>query len=279
MDENIFKVYSYPEVEYLYTWGNKKEGPENTGFINSGTLSTHNSLVNYVSTTTLKSIDFNSSNPNILDQRIGLSAAQGPLNGFCRLSDSVFLADIFDPYINAKKEHRILYPNEKVGEVFGDFPDEGINFDEYIHKVSYYQKSTVANPSKERIASFYFRIPKLKIYDYQTNLIKEVNLDANRKNVHERDLKFPDHDFIYFAGPKATKDFIYILYVNADKSKVLDFSNSYQPAILKFNWDGNLLESYSLDRPIVSFAISPDNKKIYGVHIGNGDSIIEFELP
>lgn len=116
----------------------------------------------------------------------------------------------------------------------------------------------------------------------QTDLIEFFDMDGNfKKRLHGPDHFFPlvkSHDVgggqtrvrsksgesrdAYF-NPVADKDFFYVLY----SGKIFDRENVdyLSEWILVFDWDGNPVARYKLDKPIFAFSVDTKNRIMYGI--------------
>lgn len=70
-----------------------------------------------------------------------------------------------------------------------------------------------------------------------------------------------------FLSATATSEYIYAYYNNKDEDYL-----DYTVCILKFDWEGNLIETYPIhDAVITDIAYSETNKKLYGLNVYSGD--------
>jgi hypothetical protein len=273
VEQNMLKVFSYPEIDFLFEWGIKGRGPEEIRTIikiANGLVPVTNEfyLLDFF---TVKKLEIKESNRIVTNKRFELNKDRGLINGFCVLNDSLFMGDAFDG-VNADYEHIFLYPDEKKGKKFGQYPKEDLSFDQPINKAIYYNKTAVANPIQKKIVSFYYNLHKVKLYNYDGELLKEIDVESGSKtNSEER--------AIVFAAPSITKNHIYVLYINENREDFIKDPGSFTPEILVFDWDGEIVDRYLLDKSISSFAVSEKHGKIYGIDFEGGNKIFEFDLP
>ena len=74
-----------------------------------------------------------------------------------------------------------------------------------------------------------------------------------------------------FFSATATSEYIYAYYCG-DFDIVYEDNPDYAGRILKFDWEGNLIETYPIhDAVITDIAYSETNKKLYGLNVYSGD--------
>lgn len=271
-ENDKFKVFSYPDVEFLFSWGKKGEGPDEIGFVNSTGLSATDSTFRFLDLTILKEYAFANSNKVKLVKRTELMESQGALNGFCWLDNSMFIAAVDNP-TDIESEYIFLYPNKKTGRAFGKLPEEGFDFDFHTQKLIYYIKHAVANPRERKIIAFYGRQNMIKVFNYEGQLLKDITFNENTFGSKV------ESDRVSFAAPYPTDKFIYVFYFNKSMGSSIEELNSLTPEILVWNWEGELIKRFALDKPIFSFAVSEEYRKIYGADIQGGNKIYEFTIP
>jgi hypothetical protein len=273
---DIFKVFGLPQVNYLYSSGKYGEGPDEFNFIDPECIN--------VSGDTLEILD----KIKIKKYKIGdtslIKAAEDkffiplsfPINRMLKVDDSMYFAD----NITQKKksqEHVILnIKSNKVEKSFGEYP-EGLDFNNGLEQYSTYIKSGVINKASKKFAAFYLFFNKFKIYDKQGILIKEVNIKG--KNNEEFSSKNSKQNVMYRASPISTDKYIYVLSINSTKENFEKNIQDFHPKLQVWDWDGNPIAQFVLDKPIVSFSVSEKFNKIYGVSPVGMNQIYEFDMP
>lgn len=269
VDNDMFKFLSYPNVKYLFSWGNKGSGPDEIEYVSYAGFLGRGNTFSFLDYCTYKTYKVSGSNELELVENIQLIDTQGALAGVNLLNDSVFFASLVDE-LKPKSEHIFLYPNMRKGYTFGEYPEEGIEFDYYKQRVIYYHKVNVVNWDKKRIMVFYVRLNLIKIYDYEGKLLKEIKLTGTTLPSEKY------NDWITFGATYGTNNYAYVLYVN--KALTEDYVPSPRDLII-LNWEGDVIKRYSMDIPITNFVVSEKYKKVYGLNSLEGDKIIEFDLP
>lgn len=270
--KDIFKFFSYPNVKYLFSWGKKGEGPDEIDFVHSTGFLAKDDTFSFVDDNVFKTYKIGYSNELSLVEKIYLMDTQGPLNDVNLLNDSLFIANLFDP-LNPKSEYVFLHPNKKKGNTFGEFPDQGFEFDDYFQKTAYYLRRSVVNQDKKRIMVFYMSLNLIKLYNHKGRLLNEIEFNENSpsdKNINWRTF---GHSF-------GTEKYAYVLYINEDVSTTEPESTKLFPVdLIVLNWEGEVVKRYDLNIPITDFVISEKHRKLYGITPFSGDKIFEFDLP
>lgn len=272
IEENKFKFFSYPNIEYLFSWGKKGKGPDEIRFVSSSGFGATDSTFRFLEIDVLKEYKVNPDNKINLVHRTSLMNTLGPLNGFNVLDDSLYLATLVDE-LDPSSEHVFLFPNGARGQSFGTLPEENLEFDFFTQKAIYYHKTNVINESERKIMVFYVRLNLMKIYNYEGELIKEVEF-----NGYTMGKKKPSY-WTTFSAPYGTDKFVYVFYTNDIKGENLDDLRSITPELLVWSWDGELVKRFVLDKPVIWFVVSEKYGKIYGIDIIGENKIYEFSLP
>lgn len=150
-------------------------------------------------------------------------------------------------------------------------------------------KLTTVNLKENLLASVFNQFPLLRIYSLETEqLITQLQMsDA----FHNREVILTGAGqpgtggmINYYHRIKSTDDYIYALYGGFS---VMDhFKEGEEPYVFDWSkevhiwkWDGTPVMKLILDRPVTSFDISPDNKKIIATSLVDTDKLFEAEIP
>jgi len=146
-------------------------------------------------------------------------------------------------------------------------------------------KLTTVNAKKNLIASVYDLLPILRIYSLTDGkLIIEQQMSDASNNLGliltDQSMKLTN----YYHRIKSTDDYIYALYggypINdffAEGRSTFSFDWSREVHIWK--WDGTPVMKLILDRPVISFDVTPDNKKIIATSVVDTDKLFEAVIP
>lgn len=151
------------------------------------------------------------------------------------------------------------------------------------------QKLTTINSNNKLIASVFNMLPILRIYSLENEkLINEMQMsDAsnNREIILTDQVQNRSKEVInYYQRIKSTDDYIYALYSGFPvagyfKEDEMPHVFDYSREIHIWKWDGTPVMKLKLDRPVFSFDITPDNKKIIATSVVDVDKLFEAEIP
>lgn len=271
IDSNIFKFFTYPNVEFKFSWGRLGLGPDEISYISSTGFLGRGNTFSFVDQYDFKTYEIDPLHNVSLVERIKLAESFGPLNNLSYLGDSVFITNAVDQ-INDHVEHVFLYPDRKIGSNFGNFPEEGHEFETYYHKFTWYLKRNVVNPQKKKILVFYMRSNRIKVYDFKGQLEKEIRFTENSPPGVR-------HTWRTFGNVYGTENYAYVLYSNALRETAPEKIEPLPKDLLILSWDGKVIKRFDLDIPIIDFVVSEKHRKIYGITYLGGDHLIEFDLP
>lgn len=133
--------------------------------------------------------------------------------------------------------------------------------------------SLFIDPGTNRIWLADWHKDRIKICDTSLNPIKQIigpdHLNPEYTTFDNPALQmiiFPE-DLVYraYSGFTFTQKHVYIIYEGVKDVKARDFEKNKLPPveIFKFNWDGDLVCNYQLDRYITTISVSKDEKSFY----------------
>ncbi len=151
------------------------------------------------------------------------------------------------------------------------------------------QKLTTVNLEDKLIASVFHMLPILRIYCFETEkLLTELQMTDASENekilLKDPNLKRGDELINYYYRIKSTSDFIYALYAGISVSEY--YKEGEMPQYTDFSdeihiwkWDGTPVMKLELDRPVFSFDVTHDNKRIVASSVDDVDKLFEAEIP
>jgi len=83
-------------------------------------------------------------------------------------------------------------------------------------------------------------------------------------------------DRVSYFGSFAGENLIYALYIGKDYKFISDFNNLNR--IFVFDYQGNILNHYALDYPLVNFTVDEENGIIYGITIDQDPNVVAFQI-
>jgi hypothetical protein len=273
---NIFKVFKLPEMEFLYSWGTKGQGPNEFINITDNSMHIYKNKLEILDWQNLKVFQIQNDAFRLVEQH-NLPSLGTPINQLVRINDSIYFAD--NSMINKEEfEHVILnVKSQKVIGKFGEYSDDGLIFKNVSERYLASSKSNTVSLINGKFSTFYYKFNRFKIYGLDGKFLKSIVLDIDKSK--DFSLKSENDNIIFFADPLAIDNYIYVLFINKSKDEIENDLTNYKPKIQIWDWEGNPILEYVLDKPITAFYVSKWNRKLYGVSFFNMDEIYEFDLP
>lgn len=268
----LFKVFSLPDLEYKYSWGNIGKGPNEFRMVDPNTFDLSSNGVYVKDIHSIKHIEIKNDSV-VFQKETKLPLLENIINRIRKINDSIYFAD--NALSKDDFEHVIINTNKKrIVSQFGKYPDDGLKFDKPNDNYQFYGKDNVINISKQKFATFYYFSNKFKLFDLEGNLLNEVNIKSKKENKNLRS------KIVYNIKPHATKNYIYALHSGELTKK--DMMSNFSEVKLKLNiwdWNGKPIASYSLDRPISDFVVDETNNMIYATSFIDINNIYTIALP
>ena len=150
-----------------------------------------------------------------------------------------------------------------------------------------YKTSTVSsgdvltNKDKNRIVFAESDRARLELYDYNLNLDKIIITPQETEIEYVIDsydkMVLPSVSVIGFTNSYKDEDYFYVSYVGAEYDNQKPGSD-YDTWILKFDWDGNFIESYHYNKFIIAFTVSNEKDTFYATLYDEDESYILAKL-
>ena len=268
----LFYVFDIQTCNFLFSTGTKGQGPDDFIFPRGLTIQSENDFFTILDVGKGNIVKTMEWIPNYglrtLKSEVPFSDGN-PLNGFIKLSDSLFcaFADCFTGTVG-NLEYKIMNTLDRKEFKFSKYPENIVRKKlEQDMKCQIYGKNLIANSEKKRFAAFYNYFKFFRIYSYEGELINEtyVNIPPYQtKNIENWEARL-----IYYGKPEASDQYIYA-YCSANKE------------IQVWDWDGNPIINYMLmnDKIYSKFTVSEKLKTIYLLSYDEDDldKIFTFEL-
>lgn len=270
--KDIFKIFSIPSIEYRYSYGHIGEGPEEFRNISKDCINITDGIEILQSHKLHKY--FLTDSTFIKDNSQLILTSVSPINNFCRINDSLY---IFNNSISKENTHEFASLNVATAEDtrFGKIDNNEIQTKNNDIEVSKYLSKAICHSNDtKRFAAFYYHRPVFKIYNDQQELLQTVTLNDH---IHQGF----NPELIYFTEPFATDQHIYVMWICKSKKDVGMDLEGYRPDILVFNWEGQLVNRFTLNKPVITFAVVEKTQKLYAVSFMDTDldKIYEYSLP
>ena len=252
--EKVFSVYRFPTFEYLYSFGEKGHGHNELLEIdNSFSVQKGGFQLFEIQTNKIKKVTLNDKNAIIEDSYVIKSNRMG-LNRFVFLKNNEYV------YVSYVDEYEYCLYNKKGQEsFFGEYPNHLLSNKNDEPKIFVFNKYTSGKPDGKMFVAFYIYIRMCRIYDNLGNL------------QHETLLNYPDkmngtHEIAeYPKPPYVTDENIYIIH-NAKEHHELEV----------WNWEGELVSLYCLDKKLRTFFVSENI--LYGLGVDSSDVVYKYQL-
>jgi hypothetical protein len=138
-----------------------------------------------------------------------------------------------------------------------------------------YIKTCVVHPNGKRFMAFYGRFKRIRIYDNEVNMLKEINVNIDPFNSGNQETANLKYEY-YIGSPQAIGDYVYVLCSNTNVSE--PNYNSHFSEIQVWDWEGNPIVCYKLDRKISMFALSKKFDKIFALNKLNDDELYIYDI-
>jgi hypothetical protein len=280
--ERIFSIFNLPDCKYLGGFGVLGRGPEEFNEINP-----------YSATATNKGIRLFDYRKGILE--IDMTDYPTDVSSNYVVKFPVILQSLNSPFqINDSIICGIPYPQavERNGQIEAKYSKRPyIRFNTNSNEIDYfgsypklyskkysdsywiiYVNMTVVKPNKEKFVSVGYFIKSLTIYNNDGSLFKELIMRANDDLPGEESIN--PRAPLYYDAIKATNKYIYAICEDTQHDKVLD----NLPNLEVWDWNGNPVTLFKLDRPVAAFEVTDDDKKIYFIDRKTQDRIFTYDL-
>jgi hypothetical protein len=272
----IFKVFKLPEIDYLYGLGDIGRGPNEFLFIDGNYIRVINKEIELLDNGKLKRIQI--ANDSLITKTANsVIVLDNPLNNLQRINDSIYISD--NIFSDNEYEHLMInLRTNKVIKKFGEYPDkQGLMIKTNVEGYQVFKKVNNSSPSGDYFVAFYEYFNRFKIYNNNGSLQKDVFLDDEKEPTVSVS-NMGNSPIYFFSQPCVTVDYIYVLRLSKSEVDLQKDFGSFKPELLIFNWNGDAIAKYKLNKPITSIAISEEGKKLYGVNIMKENEIYTFNL-
>lgn len=135
-----------------------------------------------------------------------------------------------------------------------------------------YVKNSVLNNDHTRFISFYGYFKRFRILDTDGDIIKNVVV---KTPPYEEAIKeeMQNRTIYYHIPPHTNGKYIYVMCKNSTRAE--DRIQELQV----WNWEGEPIARYDMDRKLTLFTISEKEKKLYAVDGDTEDAIYVYDLP
>jgi hypothetical protein len=175
--------------------------------------------------------------------------------------------------------------SKKTFDFGSDFPKHNIKMDDKQKNVLY--TKIVANKlDGSKFAALYDKFPMLRIYDNEGTLLHQSQFNNHQKEPlsylrEEIDLSDINETTINYLRIKVTDKYIYGLYAGKTQGelKIQDKQvDDFCKEIHVWNWDGEPLVRFLLNKEIMSFTVSANDEYIIGTSVNNDNKLFRLDI-
>ncbi|MEX1011626.1 MAG: hypothetical protein WDZ29_06140 [Balneolaceae bacterium] len=272
-DENLFKVFRLPDLEFLYSWGRMGPGPDEFQSLSSQKFEAIGDTVILRSAFPAKLSYYTVTDTAfvLVDERtIPEMNMQIAYPSLTRIHDSLFVAS-YGLFEQTEFEYAAIVPGlDEIQYNFGKYPETHLEGREKFEK---YLKMFVGKPDGSRIMAFYYGYDQLKLFQSSGEPIRWVQISD------------PYHDLVdgeaRFRGfGDASGEYIFILGFHLTNSAevTMDDLDSIRFSLEVWDWEGQPVHRVMLDRQAMVFAISERYGMLYGFSLDDNSEIYRFDI-
>lgn len=263
--DNLFYFFDAADCSFKFSAGKIGMGPNEFSMIDPRFyITTKSGFTILDAPNILKEIEVTDSDIEIKSTRT--IPVNGITNNLLLLNDSTFC------YTNIERdkgfELAISSTNGNTRYI-SPYPD-WVKIDN-SQKMFTYLSNNRSNPKSGRFVVCYAYFRKLKIFDANGKLLREITVDT--PDTPEFNQK--DRYIAYGSTPFTNEKYIYALSQNRRKSEELNASTE----IHVFDWNGDPQAKWLFDKPFDIFTISDDGKQLYAINTYDGSKIYRCSLP
>lgn len=268
--DTLFDIFRLPDLTLLYSAGIKGQGPQDFYDLERRMFEPTAKGFKVFSQPDRKIKEVFVSDSGLWvdnDNAITYKIDETPLNGVLPVKDSTL---IYWGGVESEKEY-VLFDTQEGSRTFSSYPAWGNNQREEL-PIFTYVKNSILNADHTRFISFYGYFKRFRIHSVEGKLLTEVTVQTPpyEDKLAENPL---DRTVYYFTPPRTDGNYIYILCKNSTRTE------EKAPELQIWNWEGEPVARYELDRPLTLFDISATRHKLYAVDGEHEDEIYVYDLP
>lgn len=270
-ENEMFKIFQLPELNYLYSYGKIGRGPNEFMRIPDSGVNKYKNRLTVVDNIMYNEFEVTSDGFYKRNELILKMDVLG-IDNFQLVSDSSYISD--NKTCDKNKEYNLInLKNKRLINQFGNYP----KFTKQIKNCEDIKLcGTKINSSRQsdgRIAALYLFMNKIKIFANTGDLITDIIIgkEQSLSQVPNENSK------LYRIGVCSDEKHIYVLYAGVSEEEAIQ--KAFNTKFEIWDWDGKLLKTYVLDQSILSFDVSLKYKRIYGTSLNDINHIYEYMLP
>lgn len=271
--EAAFKVFSLPDLTYLYGWGGQGGGPEEFRVLPISEMFSHPEGFAIYDVGSQRIKVYSVMNDSIEEKSNGELTYDGQTNVHTQVNylfDDVYIAEYGkEPADDDFEFIALQVDNEDPMFKFGQYPDtDSEGFERYFE----FFKTTASSKSGDKIASFYLYHNLIKIFDSSGSLVDSVEVQDDTLE----EMEITQGSFQYRTLEVATDDYLYALGIYKDREELSENMEEINTYFEIWDWDGNQVYRAQFDRPIHNFTVLESENKIYGYSSIDTGRVFEY---
>jgi hypothetical protein len=233
-NNDIFKVFSTPEIKFMYSFGKIGQGPDDFASIIKSNINV-SKYFELLSRNKLSYFEINDTSAVRIEKQPLVITKVDPINNFRKLNDSLYILNNEDYSDKYNFEFRSFNLDSKRENTLG----EVIYFDESLKEnplSAIYLKlmnSVIYNEKNKKIAVFYYHYPVFKILSDKGDLL---NIFSLKKDIGALSVDSKGGYNVFFGEPYSTDEYIFVLRVNKTKREIELDAGNFKPELLVFDW-------------------------------------------
>ena len=250
--ERLFSVYRFPSFEFLYSFGKKGHGHNELMEIDNSFSVQKGGFKLFEFPDKIKKITLKDKSAFIEDNYV--IKPNSMVNRFVFLENNEFV------YLSEDEKYEYCLYNKKGEEsYFGEYPYHLLSRKDGEHPIFLFNKHTSGKPDGKKFVAFYVYIRMCRIYDNSGNLQHETLLSHpdSRNDIYK--------NIEYSNPPYVTDEYIYIIHNSKERDE-----------LEVWNWEGELLSLYRLDKKLKIFIVSGNT--LYGMGEDSPNVVYKYQL-
>lgn len=264
-----FKIFSIPDITFLYSWGRQGGGPDEFRVIPLSELSARPGGFSLYDIGSQKLKQYSINDTTIQEIYSGDLKYEGQTNTHTQItavSDDLYIAEYGKEPGDDNFEFIALQPDKNESEFkFGKYPNSELEgFERYFE----YFKSFEAATNGQRLASFYLYHNRIKIFNSEGGIIHDITID----DPYISDKESIAGSFQYRTLEAASNNYLYALGIYKNRENMENINTYFEI----WDWEGNQVHRAQFDQPIHNFSVSESDGKIYAYSKIEAEKIYEY---
>jgi hypothetical protein len=273
--DKIFDVFTYPGLDHLFSDGVRGGGPDDFLSIDRRcpAPAKHGFNVFLMDSKKYREVGIDATNKRlytIREHKYPFLSTADLVNGFMPLNDHEF---IFYDAPGSDTEYCLARAGETATVSFSPYPGWS-NGNPGEHDLFAYLKGSTARPDGKRFATFYAYFKRWRVFDSNGTLTHDISVEIPPCKPDSED---PRDKYTYYSSPFSTDKYIYAFCRNQKGSA----PRAEETELQVWDWDGNPVARFTLDKYISCFTVDEQRKTLYGANSdeGNEETIFTYTLP